>query len=467
MASKALEASAVVFVLFASFAALSSLGIAAAPVQYHPAAEIYPQGSGSGLDADTVDGQQASAFQARVSGTCSSGNAIRVINADGSVTCQSTSGGSGTVTSVGSGTGLTGGPITTSGTLSIANPSKGCGAGTAIQSFDLSSGALPACVSVGGGGSGTVTSVGTGAGLTGGPITTSGTLSLNINGGAAQACSGTDKVSSIGPTGIVTCTADQTGGGGGVGGSGTGTYLAKWNTGTSLGASGFSESGPGTISGLSGGVGIGGVSTGWYSDGTNLAARFPSSSGAFYVQSPGAGTTYMQSGAAAGGTMFPNGNVGIGNDLAIGTSKSYGTLSTPNRMHIYGAENLYLLNKGGVIVSKAWGGNGNLNVEGKLAITDGTQGAGKVLTSDAGGVASWQAAGGSSGPYQTKCSWTCGGRWSQDRPACSNTCTPPSCAGSFTDLGTGCVATGSAIANGWSNYADFTGTGYCERYCKR
>lgn len=39
-------------------------------------------------------------------------------------------GGSGTVTSVGSGTGLTGGPITTSGTLSIANTSVAAGSYT-------------------------------------------------------------------------------------------------------------------------------------------------------------------------------------------------------------------------------------------------------------------------------------------------------------------------------------------------
>jgi hypothetical protein len=34
------------------------------------------------------------------------------------------------------------------------------------------------------------------------------------------------------------------------------------------------------------------------------------------------------------------------------------------RMHIDGPELLYLLNRSGVIISKAWGGNGNLTVEG-------------------------------------------------------------------------------------------------------
>jgi hypothetical protein len=38
------------------------------------------------------------------------------------------------------------------------------------------------------------------------------------------------------------------------------------------------------------------------------------------------------------------------------------------RMHIDGPELLYLLNQSGVIVSKSWGGNGNLTVEGNLIV---------------------------------------------------------------------------------------------------
>jgi hypothetical protein len=56
--------------------------------------------------------------QKRVSGSCTTGNAVRVVNQDGTVTCQAV--GAGTVTSVASGTGLTGGPITSTGTLSVA-----------------------------------------------------------------------------------------------------------------------------------------------------------------------------------------------------------------------------------------------------------------------------------------------------------------------------------------------------------
>src|SRR5580704_7911674 len=117
--------------------------------------------------------------------------------------------GTGTVTSVGSGAGLTGGPITTNGTLSIANggvtnamlanssltvtgssPLTGGGAVSLGGSTSLSlkscsanqilqfvSGAW-ACANPA---TGTVTSVGSGLGLSGGPITGSVTLAINTS----------------------------------------------------------------------------------------------------------------------------------------------------------------------------------------------------------------------------------------------------------------------------------------------
>lgn len=72
----------------------------------------------------------------------------------------------------------------------------------------------------GGGGSGDITDVLAGTGIN---VTSSSgpqpTVILNINGGLAQTCSGTDKVSALSPTGIVTCTADSGGGGGSPGGT--------------------------------------------------------------------------------------------------------------------------------------------------------------------------------------------------------------------------------------------------------
>ena len=134
------------------------------------------------------------------------------LSSTGSVTFVSgqTFPGTGTVTSVGSGAGLTGGPITGSGTLSVAtggvtnamlqnskvtlnaNTAGGLttpGAMTLGSTYTIGlqpcstnqvlqfNGTNWNCAAVG-----TVTSVGSGAGLTGGPITTSGTLSVPNSG---------------------------------------------------------------------------------------------------------------------------------------------------------------------------------------------------------------------------------------------------------------------------------------------
>jgi hypothetical protein len=96
----------------------------------------------------------------------------------------------GTVTSVATGTGLTGGPITKGGTISIA-PKGITNALLANSAITVNPGAgLSGGGTVGLGGTitltnsapslgGTVTSVATGTGLTGGPITKGGTISLN------------------------------------------------------------------------------------------------------------------------------------------------------------------------------------------------------------------------------------------------------------------------------------------------
>ena len=91
-------------------------------------------------------------------------------------------GGNGTVTNVATGTGLTGGPITTTGTISLANTAVSAGtygdANNVPQIVVDAQGRITSAGNVAIYTAGGVTNVATGTGLTGGPITTTGTISL-------------------------------------------------------------------------------------------------------------------------------------------------------------------------------------------------------------------------------------------------------------------------------------------------
>jgi hypothetical protein len=139
-----------------------------------------------------------------VSGECTGDNAIRAIAPAGTVSCQPT--GTGTVTSVGSGTGLIGGPVTSSGSLSLApgyRLPQGCAAAQ-IASWNGSAWDCGADQDSGG----DITAITTSGGLTGGG--SSGAVSLGVDAAQIQsrvggACAAGTALRSIAQSGTVAC----------------------------------------------------------------------------------------------------------------------------------------------------------------------------------------------------------------------------------------------------------------------
>lgn len=72
--------------------------------------------------------------QLRVSASCNTGSSIRMINQDGTVVCETNDNSGGTVTQINTGAGLSGGPITTTGTISASF--AGTGSATTVARSD-------------------------------------------------------------------------------------------------------------------------------------------------------------------------------------------------------------------------------------------------------------------------------------------------------------------------------------------
>jgi len=211
-----------------------------------------PGGFGDGVDDDTTYsagtglelvgtefGVDTGQIQARVGGLCAEESAIRAVNEDGTVVCQSVTGGTGDITAVYAGTGLTGGGDDGDLTLDLAanyQLPQLCGPGH-IAAWD---GAAWICGADSDSG-GDITAVTAGTGLSGGGI--SGTVVISADTGYLQqrvggTCEAGTAIRVVNADGTVTC--EPVGGGDphdhwgeSWTGSGTGLVLSGGDTGLS------------------------------------------------------------------------------------------------------------------------------------------------------------------------------------------------------------------------------------------
>lgn len=163
--------------------------------------------------AERLGDLAAEDVQARIAQACNTGSSIRAINADGTVECESGNDATGDITSVVAGAGLTGGSTLGDATLAVdtgaiqSRVTGDCAVGSAIRAIN-SDGSVTCETDDD---SGDITAVNTGPGLTGGDV--SGAIDLGVDTEYLQrrvtgTCPEGRSVRAIHANGTVTCAAE-------------------------------------------------------------------------------------------------------------------------------------------------------------------------------------------------------------------------------------------------------------------
>ena len=362
----------------------------------------YPAANGYVLSSTTAG---TLSWTAAAGGGAPTGASYLVLGLDGTLTAErilvagagltSTDGGAnGNLTlNIGAGTGIS----VAADNVGLANPTKSCGAGFAIQSFDLGVVAVPTCIGVGGGGAPTdatylvypnlnatltaerLLAVGAGSGLTLADGGANGNLTISTDFSTIQrrvtgTCLAGNAIRIINADGTVTC---EPTGAGGLTGTGAANKVAFWTSVSNL-SNNTNFHWDNTNTAL--GVGLAGVDTSYKitTSGGGIKADSTTSPAGYFNSSTGYGI--LSYGTTAGG-FFNDSNstgyayIGYGNwgVYAGGTTGGYFTNSVLTATQIaygnwgiYTSDNAYF---GGNVGIGTDPGTNKLTVAGNTEIT--------------------------------------------------------------------------------------------------